>query len=132
MVQTPTSVDMPNPQKNITIPYDPAILLGTVASGGSLTGAFDLSGWTYFALKLDPNGGTFLGGTVVNVFAAQSLQDPFSQVYGTSGATALQYQIGSTGTQVLSSLTQLQPLRFVKLGLGGTQSAAVFLNLYVK
>lgn len=132
MPQTPTHWDMPNPQKNMTLSYDPAFLMGTIATPGSLSSAFDLCGWTNFALKLDPNGGTFLGGTVVNVFAAPSLQDPFIQVSGTSGATALQYQIGSTGTQILSSLSQLAPFRYVKFGLGGTQDANRILTLFVK
>lgn len=131
-MQTPTSWDAPNPQKSMTLSYDPAVLLGTISASGSLSSAFDLSGWTNFALKLDPNGGTFLGGTVVNIFAAPSLQDTFTQVYGTSGATALQYQIGSTGIQILSALSQLAPLRFVKFGLGGTQDASRTLTLFVK
>jgi len=123
---------MPNPQKNLNIVYDPNYLLGTIPVSGSVSSAFDLGGWTNFALQLDPNGGTFLGGTVVNLFVARSLQDTFQAVKGTSGATAVQYQMGSTGVQVLSSLDQLKPFRYVKFGLGGTQDAARTLTLFVK
>lgn len=132
MPQTPTSWDPVNPSKNPNAVYDPQFLLGTIPVSGSVSSAFDLSGWTNFALMLDPNGGTFLGGTVVNIFAAKSLQDTFRQVSGTSGNTAIQYQMGSTGVQFISALSQLAPLRFVKFGLGGTQDAARTLTLFVK
>lgn len=125
-------LDMANPQKNPNQVYDSQVLLGTVASGGSVSSAFDLGGWSQFALQVNPNGGTILGGTVINIWAGNSLQDTFSSVYGTTGAVASTLQIGSTGIQFISPITVLQPLRFVKFILGGTQSAAVTLNLIVK
>lgn len=128
---TPT-LDMANPQKNPNQVYDSQVLLGTVATGGSVSNAFDIGGWSTCALQINPNGGTILGGTVVNIWAGNSLQDTFSPVYGTTGAVASTLQIGSTGIQFLSPVSVLQPLRFVKFVLGGTQSAAVTLNLIVK
>lgn len=132
MVQQPTTWDVPNPSKNMNLVYDPKILYGTVAVAGSVSSAFDLDGWTQFALQINPNGGTILGGTVVNILAAPSLQDSFNPVYGTTGAIASTLQIGSTGIQVISPIPVLQPLRFVKFVLGGTQDAARTLTLFVK
>lgn len=132
MPQMPTNWDQANPPKSLTIVYDPKVLYGTVSAAGSVSSAFDLDGWTQFALQVNPNGGTILGGTVVNIWAGNSLQDTFSPVYGTTGAVASTLQIGSTGIQFLSPISVLTPLRFVKFVLGGTQSAAVNLNLIVK
>lgn len=125
-------LDMANPQKNPNQVYDSQVLLGTVLTNGSVSSAFDIGGWTNFALKIDANGGTILGGTVVNIWGALSLQDTFVPLFGTTGNTASSFQIGSTGTQFYGPLTVLQPHRFIKFVLPGTQSAAVNLNLIVK
>ena len=125
-------IDLTNPQKNPNTVYDPAFLLGTVPVAGSISSTFDLQGWTNFALKVDPNGGTILGGTLINVLAAQSLQDTFNPVYGTTGAVRSIIQCGSTGVQVIGPITFLAPLRFVQFVLGGTQDAARTLTLFVK
>lgn len=130
-MQLPTNWDSPNPQKNPATVYDPQVLLGTISTGGSLSSPFDLGGWTQFALQVAPTG-TILGGTVWNLFAASQLDGTYYQVYGTTGAVASTLQIGSTGNQILSPLTVLQPLRFVKFGAPGTQSAAQTLKLFVK
>ena len=125
-------IDLVNPQKNPNTVYDPQYLLGTVVTGGSVSSTFDLQGWTNFALKIDPGGGTILGGTVINILAAQSLQDTFSGVYGTTGAVRSTIQCGSTGIQIISPIPVLAPLRFVQFVLGGTQDAARTLTLFVK
>jgi hypothetical protein len=129
------SLDMANPQKNPSTVYDPQFLLGTIAVAGSASSTFDLQGWTQFALLVNPGNGTIAGttlGTVLTLYAAQSLQDPFNKVYGTTGAVASTIQIGSTGQQVISSITIAQPLRFIQFVAPGTQSQAVGLSLLVK
>lgn len=132
MVQQPTNWDDPHPQKLASNSYEPAFLLGTVPVAGSVSSIFDLSSWTNFALQINPNGGTILGGTVITIRAAQSLQDSFNGVYGTTGAVASTLQCGSTGIQVISPIPVLAPLRFVEFVLGGTQDAARTLTLFVK
>lgn len=130
-MQTPTGWDDPNPQKNPSNVYDPQFLLGTIPVSGSVSTAFDLSGWTNFALMIVPNG-TILGGTTLTVQAAKSLQDTFYNVTGTSGAAALTLQFGSATNTIISPISILAPLRFVKFTAGGTQSAAQTLTLLVK
>lgn len=128
-------LDLVNPQKNPQVVYDPQYLLGTVAVGGSASSMFDLQGWTNYALLVNPGNGTVAGttiGTVLTLYAAQSLQDTFNKVYGTTGAVASTIQIGSTTQQVISGITIAQPLRFVQFVFGGTQSQAVGLSLFVK
>lgn len=132
MVQQPTNWDQPNLPKNLSIVYEPQKLLGTVAAGGSVSSTFDLDGWTNFALQINPNSGTILGGTTINLLAAQSLQDSFNGVYGTTGAVRSTLQCGSTGIQVISPIPVLAPLRYVQFVLGGTQSGAITLTLFVK
>ena len=129
------NVDLMLPQKNPSTVYDPQFLLGTISVAGSASSTFDLSGWTQFALLVNPGNGTVAGttlGTVLTLYAAQSLQDTFNKVYGTTGAVASTIQIGSTTQQVISGITIAQPLRFVQFVLGGTQSQAVGLSLFVK
>jgi len=129
------NVDLALPQKNPSTVYDPQFLKGTIAVAGSASNTFDLQGWTQFALQVNPGNGTVAGttlGTVLTLYAAQSLQDTFYGVYGTTGVVASTIQIGSTGNQIISPITVLQPLRFVKFALGGTQSQAVGLTLLVK
>ena len=130
MAQQPTSWDMPNPQKSLTLTYDPAYLRGTISAGGSISSAFDLCGWSQFALQL-PVSGTILGGTSLSIWAAESLQGTYNPYYGTT-AVAQTVGIGSTGNQVIGPITSLEPLRFVKFVAGGTQSAAQVLTLIVK
>lgn len=135
MALFPTSVDLPNPQKNPSAVYDPQFLLGTIPVAGSASSTFDLQGWTQFALLVNPGNGTVTGttlGTVLTLYAAQSAQDPFNKVYGTTGAVASTIQIGSTTQQVISGITIAQPLRFVQFVLGGTQSQAVGLTVLAK
>lgn len=127
----PTSVDLPNPMKNISTVYEPQILMGTIAVGGSISSIFNLDGWTQFALQVTPNG-TILGGTVLSIYAAQSQQGTYYPVAGTSGVTASTLQIGSTAGVVISPLPQLTPLRYVQFVAGGTQSNAQILTLLVK
>lgn len=124
--------DMSNPRKNPQEVYDSQYLLGTILTAGSVSSTFDISGWTKFALKLDPNGGTFLGGTVITVLAAPTQSGPFGTVYGTTGAVASTLQFGSVGTQIITGLVTIEPLRFVQFALGGTQDAARTLTLIVK
>ncbi len=129
------SLDMPNPQKNPNTVYDPQVLHGTIAVGGSVSSAFDLQGWTQFALLVNPGNGTVAGttlGTVITLYAAPSLQDTFNPVYGTTGAVTSTFHIGSTGQQVISGITIAQPLRFVKFVAPGTQSQAVGLSVFAK
>lgn len=132
MPQLPTNWDDPNPQKNQQNTYDPIFLLGTVPVAGSVSSAYDLSGWSKFALKIDPNGGTLLGGTTITILGAQTLQGPYSPVYGTTGAVAATLQCGSTGTQIITNIVTLEPLRFVKFSLGGTQDIAKILTVLAK
>lgn len=127
----PSTVDLVNPTKSISIPYQPQVLLGTVPVAGSVSNAFDLDGWTQFALQVTPNG-TILGGTVINIFASQFINGPFYPVAGTTGVVASTIQIGSATNSVISPLPQLAPLRYVMFGFGGTQSSAQTLNLFVK
>jgi hypothetical protein len=129
------NVDVANPQKNPSTVYDPQFLLGTIAVAGSVSSTFDLQGWTNFALQVTPGNGTIAGtvlGTVLTLYGAQSLQDTFNKVYGTTGAVASTVQIGSTGNQIISGITIAQPLRFVQFVAPGTQSQAVGLSLFVK
>ena len=129
------NVDLQNPQKNPSTVYDPQFLKGTIAVAGSASNTFDLQGWTQFALQVNPGNGTVAGttlGTVLTLYAAQSLQDTFYNVYGTTGVVASTIQIGSTGGQIIGPITVAQPLRFVKFALGGTQSQAVGLTVLVK
>lgn len=127
----PANVDLANPAKNIGIVYLPQTLLGTIASGGSVSTPFDLDGWTQFALEFVPNG-TLLGGTVLSIYASQNLAGPYYPVAGTSGVTTSTIQIGSTTTSVISPLPQLSPLRYVMFVAGGTQTSNQTLNLFVK
>ena len=127
--------DLPNPRKNPQEVYDPAFLLGTIPVAGSVSSVFDLCGWTQFALAVNPGNGTVAGttlGTVMTIYAAPSQQGSFSPVYGTTGAVTSTIQIGSTGGQVINNINTLQPLRFVEFVMGGTQSQAVGLTLFVK
>jgi hypothetical protein len=129
------NVDLINPQKNPSIVYDPQFLLGTIPVAGSASNIFDLQGWTQFALQVNPGNGTIAGtvlGTVLTLYAAQSLQDTFNKVYGTTGAVASTLQIGSIGGQIISGITIAQPLRFVQFVAPGTQSQAVGLTVLAK
>jgi|ERR1035437_551810 hypothetical protein len=129
------NVDLALAQKNPMAVYDPQFLTGTIPVAGSASNTFDLQGWTKFALQINPGNGTISGtviGTVLSLYAAQSLQDPFYKVSGTTGAVASTFQIGSTGGQIISGITVLEPLRFVQFTLGGTQSQAVGLTILVK
>lgn len=128
----PTNIDMPNPQKNPGQVYDSQYLLGTIPVAGSVSSTFDLGGWTNAALKLDVNGGTLLGGTVINIWGAPTAAGPFSPLYGTTGAVATTIQCGSTGTQIIGPITSIIPQRFVQFVAGGTQSVAQLLTLLVK
>lgn len=128
----PTSIDDPYPQKNQQSTFDPVALYGTIATNGSLSTPFDLTGWSKFALRLDPNGGTFLGGTVATIWAAPTLNGVYGTVYGTTGGVASTIQFGSVGTQTITQITTLEPLRFVKFALGGTQDAARTLTILAK
>lgn len=129
------NIDLQFPQKNPGQVYDPQFLLGTIPVAGSVSTTFDLQGWTQFALIVNPGNGTIAGttlGTVLTLYAAQSLQDTFNKVYGTTGAVASTIQIGSTGAQVISGVTIAQPLRFVQFVAPGTQSQAVGLTVLAK
>ena len=129
------NVDLALPQKNPSTVYDPQFLKGTIAVAGSASNTFDLQGWTKFALQVNPGNGTVAGttlGTVLTIYAAQSLQDTFYKVSGTTGAVASTIQIGSTGGQIISGITLLEPLRFVQFVAPGTQSQAVGLTVLVK
>ena len=129
-------VDLANPQKNPSTTYDPQVLLGTIAVGGSVSSIFDLQGWSEFALWVNPGNGTVAGttlGTVLNIYAGKSLQDTFSPIYGTTGGVASTIQIGSTTSQIITQVNTLKPLRFVEfVAAGGTQSQAIGLGLLVK
>lgn len=127
----PTSIDDNHPQKNIQSVYDPIFLLGTIPVAGSVSSAYDLSGWTKFALQVDPNGGTLLG-TVLTIWGAQTLNGQYNPVYGTTGAVASTIQCGSTGTQIITNIVTIEPLRFVKFVLGGTQAQAPILTVLAK
>lgn len=126
----PANVDLSNPAKNIGIVYDPKVLYGTIAVGGSVSTPFDLDGWTNFALEVIPTG-TFLG-TVLTVYAAAVIGGPYVPVAGTTGVVSSTLQIGSVNGQVISPLPQLNPLRFVQFVAPGTQAAAQVLALFVK
>ena len=129
------NVDLALPQKNPMAVYDPQFLLGAIPVGGSFSSVFDLEGWTKFALLVNPGNGTIAGtviGTVLSLYAAQSLQDTFYPVSGTTGGVASTLQIGSTSNQIISGMTVAEPLRFIKFALGGTQSQAVGLTILVK
>ena len=129
------NVDLANPQKNPSITYDPQFLVGTIPVSGSVSSTFDLCGWTQFALQVNPGNGTVTGtvlGTVLTLYAAQSLQDTFYKVYGTTGAVASTIQIGSTGGQIIGPINVAQPLRFVQFVAPGTQSQAVGLTVLAK
>lgn len=131
MPQYPTSIDDSHPQKNLQSVFDPAFLQGTIPVAGSLSSAYDLSGWTKFALQIDPNGGTLLG-TVLTIQAAQALNGQYNTVYGSTGAVASTIQCGSTGTQTITGITALEPFRFVRFAAPGTQAQAPILTLLVK
>jgi len=123
--------DFPQPTKQPTIPYDPAILRGSINGQGSVSTTFDLSGWTNFALKVDPNG-TVTGGTTWTVWTAPDKSSNFVPYIGTTGTTAQTIQIGSTGTQVYGPITFLTPLRFVQFVAAGTQIGTPLLTLFAK
>ena len=129
------NVDLPNPQKNPSTTYDPQVLFGTIAVAGSISNTFDLSGWSLEVLQIIPGNGTVAGttlGTVITLYAGANKDDTFCKVYGTTGAVASTFQFGSTGNQVITNITALQPLRYVQFAMGGTQSQAIGLNLIVK
>ncbi len=130
------NVDLPNIQKNPSITYDPQVLVGTIAVGGSVSSIFDLQGWSEFALYINPGNGTVAGttlGTVLDIYGARNISDTFAKVYGTTGGVASTIQIGSTGNQVITQINTLKPLRFVEfVAEGGTQSQAIGLGLLVK
>ncbi len=126
------SLDLPFPQKNPHQVYEPTYLLGTVPVAGSVSSTFDLSGWTNFSLQVDPQGGTILGGTLINVLASPNLQGTFNNVYGTTGAVRSILQCGSTGVQVIGPIPFLAPLRYVQFVLSGTQDAARILTIHAK
>ncbi len=129
------NVDLALPQKNPSTVYDPQYLPGTIPVAGSASNTFDLQGWSEFALLVNPGNGTVAGttlGTVLTLYAAQSLQDTFYKVSGTTGAVASTIQIGSVTGQIISGITIMKPLRFVQFVAPGTQSQAVGLTLLVK
>jgi hypothetical protein len=131
---TPT-VDMSNPRKNPQEVYDSQVLFGSIPVAGSASSVFDISGWTQFALQINPGNGTVAGttiGTVLTIYAAQDQQNTYSSVYGTTGGIASTIQFGSTTQQTITKIDTLQPLRFVKFVMGGTQSQAIGLSLIVK
>lgn len=111
--------------------YENYVIPGTVSSGGSVSNTYDLSDWTQFAIHSVPNG-TILGGTVMNIWGAPNEAGPFYPLYGTAGTIASSVQIGSVTNGIYGPVTVLQPLRYVQLVLGGTQSAAQTFNLIVK
>ncbi len=128
--------DLIYPQKNPSITYDPQVLLGTIAVGGSVSNIFDLGGWSEFALYINPGNGTVAGttlGTVLDIYGGRNIKDTFAKVYGTTGAVASTIQIGSTGAQIITQINVLKPLRFIEfVAEGGTQSQAIGLGLLVK
>ena len=129
------NVDLPNPGKNPSTTYDPQVLFGTIAVGGSVSNTFDLQGWSEFALLVNPGNGTVAGttlGTVITLYGGQNASDTFAKVYGTTGAVASTIQIGSTTAQIITQINTLKPLRFVQFVMGGTQSQAIGLGLLVK
>jgi hypothetical protein len=132
MPQLPTNWDDPHPTKLYQNTYDPVSLLGTIPLAGSVSSPFDLSGWSKFALKVDPNGGTLLSGTTITIWGAPALAGPYSPVYGTTGAVASTIQCGSTGTQIITNIVTIEPLRYVEFVLGGTQDAARILTILAK
>lgn len=129
------NVDLQYPQKNPSTVYDPQFLLGTIPVAGSVSSIFDLQGWSEFALLVNPGNGTVAGttlGTVLTLYAAQSLQDTFNKVYGTTGGVSSTIQIGSVTQQVISGITIAKPLRFIEFVAPGTQSQAVGLSIFAK
>lgn len=130
MPQLPTNWDLPNPQKMLTLVYDAQFLLGTVPVSGSVSSTYDLSSWTQFAIQSVPNG-TILGGTVMNFWGAKSADSAFYPLYGTNNV-AYAVNFGSTTNQILTPLTFPEPVRFLQIVLGGTQSAAQTFTLLVK
>lgn len=131
-----TNVDSANPQKNPSTTFDPQFLKGTIPVAGSASNVFDLCGWSEFALQINPGNGTVAGttlGTVLNIYASNTLQGSFYPVYGTTGAVLSTIQFGSTGNQIITQINTLKPLRFVEFVVAaGTQSQAVGLGLMVK
>ena len=125
------SLDYSYPQKAPGNVYEPGFLYGTVPVAGSVSSPFDLSSWTQFAIESIPNG-TILGGTVMSIWGAPNLSGTFYPLYGTTGNTATTVQFGSTTNGIYGPVTFIEPIRFIQLVLGGTQSAAQVFTLHVK
>lgn len=120
------AVDLPNPQKNTQLTYDPQVISGTIGSASGTSTPYDLCGWTLTAIELP---GTLLAGTLT-FQGARSLQDTFRTIYDTAGNQLS--VIGTAGNQIITDIPELAPLRFIKIVAGGTQSSAQTINLFVK
>ena len=116
----------PNPQKNLSIVYDPQVLPGTIAVGATVSSIYDTSGWTFAALEtpgtLDSGTVTFRGG--------DSLQSTFRPMYDQTG-TAIK-AVAIVGQQIVN-IGSIAPVRFIQLVTAGTgQTVAQTINLLVK
>ena len=129
-VQLPAGA-YPTRTKMSTLTYDNNVIPAVVPVGGSVSGIIDLSDWTLFSIQSVPNG-TILGGTVMNIWGAPTTAGPFYPLYGTSGTVASTVQIGSVVNGIYGPVSVIQPIRYIQLVLGGTQSAAQTFNLLVK
>ena len=128
-------VDAAFPQKNPSSTFDSQVLFGTIPVGGSMSNTFCVGNWSLQALEIIPGNGTVAGttlGTVMTIYGGVTPQDTFVKVIGTTGAVASTFQFGSTGNQIVTNLTALQPLKYVQFAMGGTQSQAIGLNLIVQ
>ena len=121
----------PTRTKMSTLTYESCVIPGTVPVAGSVSSISDLSDWTQFSIQSVPNG-TILGGTVMSIWGAPTTAGPFYPLYGTSGTTQSTVQMGSVVNGIYGPVTVLQPIRYIELVLGGTQSAAQTFNLLAK
>ena len=129
-VQLPAGA-YPTRTKMSTLTYDNNVIPAVVPVGGSVSGIIDLSDWTLFSIQSVPNG-TILGGTVMNIWGAPTTTSTFYPLYGTSGNVQSTIQMGSTTNGIYGPVSVIQPIRYIQLALGGTQSAAQTFNLLVK
>lgn len=114
--------------KPSTIPFFQAVLPGTIALSGSVSGIYDLSDWTLYALQIP---GTLASGTI-QIWAGNNPQDTFRPLCGTGGAVIT--LVGTLGNQVIGVPANLgiEACRYIELVTAGTQTAAQTINLLVK
>lgn len=117
--------------KMSTLTYENNVIQAVVPVAGSVSGIIDLHDWTLFSIQSVPNG-TILGGTVMNIWGAPTTAATFYPLYGTTGNVQSTIQMGSTTNGIYGPVSVIQPIRYIQLVLGGTQSAAQTFNLLVK